>query len=226
MCGRYALFQVERLTERFSLANTLDGGTRPRYNIGPSQTEPVIIDRHDARTAETMKWGFVPKWAKDTSSVFRYKTFNARAEGIFEKAMWKNAIRYSRCLVPANGFYEWKQTDDGKQPYYIRPKDEELFAFAGVYGTWRDQEGVDWGTYSIITTTPNDQMAPIHDRMPVILRREDEALWLDPSNDDMDLLTSLMCPYPDGQLAVDEVSRDVNTVRIDEARLIMPLNSK
>ena len=225
MCGRYTLFQTEQLRERFALANGLPKGVKPRYNIGPTQMEPVIIDRNGTPSAELMKWGFVPRWAKDTNSIFRYKTFTARSEGIFDKAMWKKAIRYSRCLVPANGFYEWKTIDGGKQPYFIRPKDQELFAFAGLYGTWQDPEGVDWGTYSIITTEPNKDMRGIHNRMPVILRPEDEAIWLDSSLDDMNTIYDLTRPYPDGDLLIHEVSKDVNTIKVDEARLVLPINA-
>jgi putative SOS response-associated peptidase YedK len=226
MCGRYALFQTEKLRDRFNLANGLPAGVKPRYNIGPTQLEPIIVDRNGEPTVELMKWGFVPRWAKDTNSVFRYKTFNARSEGIFEKATWKKAIRHSRCLVPANGFYEWQTTDDGKQPYFIRPADNELFSFAGVYSSWQDADGVDWGTYSIVTTEPNEEMKSIHNRMPVILNRADEPVWLDPANDDMNVLYDLMRPYPNGKLMMDMVSKDVNTVRVDDARLVAPLNTR
>lgn len=226
MCGRYALFQVEQLRDRFQIANSLPDGVRPRYNIGPSQLEPVIVDRNGASEVLAMKWGFIPRWAKDSSSIFRYKTFNARSEGIFEKPIWKKAIRVSRCLVPANGFYEWKNVEDGKQPFFISPSDSQLFSFAGVYGKWQDQTGFEWGTYAIITTQPNQDMSPIHDRMPVILHAEDEATWLDPTMDDPDLLAGLMQPYPDNMLTISEVSRDVNTIKTDDARLITPLHAK
>ncbi|MET0980081.1 MAG: SOS response-associated peptidase [Candidatus Saccharimonadales bacterium] len=223
MCGRYALFQIEQLRERFRIANNLPGGLKARYNIGPSQLEPVVVQRNGASHIEVMKWGFIPRWAKDAKSIFRYKTFNARSEGIFEKPLWKTAIRRTRCLVPANGFYEWKDAADGKQPFYINPSDISLFSFAGLYGRWQDQTGFEWGTYSIITTQPNRDMSPIHDRMPVILQPGDEALWLDPTVDD-DLLTHLMEPYPDDRLNITEVSRDVNAIKSDDAHLITPIH--
>lgn len=226
MCGRYALFQIEQLRERFRIANNLPNGLKPRYNIGPSQLEPVIVERNGAPQVEVMKWGFVPRWAKDTNSIFRYKTFNARSEGIFDKPIWKKAIRTTRCLVPANGFYEWKDTADGKQPFFIAPSGSALFSFAGLYGRWQDSTGFEWGTYSIITTQPNKDMSPIHDRMPVILHPDDEATWLDPAVDDTDLLEHLMRPYPDHALSIAEVSRDVNTIKTDEARLITPIHAK
>jgi putative SOS response-associated peptidase YedK len=226
MCGRYALFQIEQLRERFRIANNLPDGLRPRYNIGPSQLEPVIVERDGAPYLEVMKWGFIPRWAKDAKSIFHYKTFNARSEGIFDKPIWKKAIRSSRCLVPANGFYEWKDTADGKQPFFIVPSDDALFSFAGLYGRWQDQTGFEWGTYSIITTQPNKDMSPIHDRMPVILHPDDEATWLDSTIDDTDLLDHLMQPYPDNALAISQVSRDVNTIKTDDARLITPIHAK
>ena len=220
------MFQVEQLRERFRIANHLPDGLKARYNIGPSQLEPVVVDRNGNPEILVMKWGFVPRWAKDVNSVFRYKTFNARSEGIFDKPIWKKAIRYSRCLVPANGFYEWRNVSDGKQPYFISPTDNALFSFAGVYGKWQDQTGFEWGTYSIITTEPNSDMASIHNRMPVILHPDDEATWLDSSVDDPDLLNSFMQPYPDNALTITEVSRDVNTIKTDDARLITPIHAK
>jgi putative SOS response-associated peptidase YedK len=226
MCGRYALFQIEQLRERFQVANNLPAGIKERYNIGPTQLEPIIVERSGDRRIEVMKWGFIPRWAKDATSVFRYKTFNARAEGIFEKPLWKKAVRSSRCLVPANGFYEWMNSENGKQPYFISSPDNELLSFAGVYGTWRNQSGFEWGTFSIITTKPNKDMSPIHDRMPVILDKSEESLWLDNSLDDSDLLESLMDPYPDNALSITPVSRDVNTIKTDEAHLILPLHAQ
>jgi putative SOS response-associated peptidase YedK len=226
MCGRYALFQIEQLRERFRIANNLPDGLRPRYNIGPSYLEPVIVERDGTPHVEVMKWGFIPRWAKDAKSIFRYKTFNARSEGIFDKPIWKKAIRQTRCLVPANGFYEWKDTASGKQPFFINLSGNPLFSFAGLYGRWQDSTGFEWGTYSIVTTQPNKDMSPIHDRMPVILTPEDEAVWLDSSIDDINLLAHLMQSYPDNQLDVREVSRDVNIIKTDDARLITPLHAK
>lgn len=220
------MFQIEQLRERFRIANNLPNGLKQRYNIGPSQLEPVIVSHSGEPSAEVMKWGFIPRWAKNTSSIFRYKTFNARSEGIFDKPIWKKAIRFSRCLVPANGFYEWKNQTDGKQPYFISPSDNPLFSFAGVYGIWQDQTGFEWGTYSIITTAPNKDMAPIHNRMPVILHAEDEATWLDSTVDDPELLAGLMQPYSDNMLLISEVSRDVNTIKTDDSRLITPIHAK
>jgi putative SOS response-associated peptidase YedK len=223
MCGRYALFQTEQLRERFNLVHGLPKGVKPHYNISPNQLEPVIINRDGVPTAELMKWGFVPQGAKDSNSIFRYKTFNARSESIFEKTTWSTAVRHSRCLVPANGFYEWQTTPDGKIPYYIRPQDEQLFAFAGIYSSWQDPEGVEWGTYSIVTTQSNRTMAKIDKRMPIILRPDEEAAWLDTANDDdMNALYDLMRPYSDDGLLISTVSQDVNSAKLDHPQLIVP----
>ena len=116
------------------------------------------MSRNGTPELELMKWGFIPEGAKDANSVFRYKTFNARAEGIFEKPTWKNAIRSGRCLVPANGFYEWTKTTDGKQPFFLRPNDGTLCAFAGIYSSWTDPEGVEHGMFAITTTVANQEM--------------------------------------------------------------------
>ena len=185
MSSRYTLFQIDQLRDRFSLDDSPSAGLKKRYNIAPGQTAPVIVEHNRKPKLEMMKWGFVPLNAKDANSIFRYKTYNARSESIFDKATWKDAIRSRRCLVPTNGFYEWfSATPTGKQPFFIRPKDQGLFALAGIYSSWLDPDGVEWGTYSIITTTPNKEMQTIHDRMPVILHPNDEALWLDPSISD------------------------------------------
>ncbi len=230
MCGRYTLYDLDVLPERFEADERsyakLRGDLKQRYNIAPSQSVPTVISDGNTRRIELMKWGFIPRWASDPKAAFKYKTFNARSEDIFNKPTWKTAIRHSRCLVPSNGFYEWKDAGDGKQPYLIRPSDQELFAFAGLYGTWKDPNGNDWEMYSIITTTPNAEMTDIHTRMPVILHPDDEARWLDPSNDAPEDIADMLAPYDDGTLEIFEVSRNVNTTRTDEETLVTPLNSQ
>lgn len=232
MCGRYALYDIDVLPQRFETEERqfakLRGDINPRYNIGPGQLVPAVRFDKDTgqRRIDLMKWGFIPRWADDPKAVYKYKTFNARAEDIFSKPTWKSAIRHNRCLVPANGFYEWKTVDDGKQPFYIHPSDQDLFAFAGIYNTWTDKDGNDWETYSIITTTPNTEMEPIHNRMPVILHTEDWSRWLDPSNDDPQDIADLLAPYDNGVLELFEVSREVNTIRSDNDTLVLPLNSR
>ncbi len=231
MCGRYTLYQTGELSDRFKVdqkeTEALYEDLKQRYNISPTQILPTVVEKDDKRHLELMRWGFMPVWAKKPGDVFKYKTFNARSEEIFDKATWKNAIRHSRCLVPSNGFYEWRDTPTGKQPFFIRPKDQELFAFAGLYRTWKDPaDGMEWGTYSIITTSPNQEMESIHKRMPVILKPKDETRWLEPANDSPESIADLMQPYDDGMLEIVEVSRAVNTSRTDNDTLIHPLNSQ
>ncbi len=226
MCGRYTLYQTGKIPHLFKVPEKEVAGFKERYNIAPSQLVPIILQKDGGNHVEQMKWGFMTPWMKDSKDMFKYKMFNTRAEGVFEKRSWSKAIKFQRCLVPSNGFYEWKGAKGDKQPFFIQPKDQELFAFAGVYGHWKDAEGHDWGTYSIITTEPNKEMSKVHDRMPVILQPDDTSLWLEPSLDEPDAISQLMKPYKDGMLNIVEVSRDVNSSRSDEASYIQPLNSQ
>jgi putative SOS response-associated peptidase YedK len=231
MCGRYTLYKVERLRDRYGLdSDELSEALEnlgERYNVSPSQIMPTIRrDESGDNHVEPMRWGYMPFWAKDFNEVFKYKTFNARSETMFDRRMWKEAALSRRCLVPATGFYEWKKTPSGKQPFFIHPKDQELFSFAGVWGSWKDAEGNKWHTYSIVTTEPNEEVSDIHNRMPVILSPDEEDLWADPTNTAEQDIAPLMHPYPDNMLELYEVSRDVNTSRVDEETLVMPINAK
>jgi len=226
MCGRYTLHQKTKdIAKRFNVAAPQD--IHDNFNVAPGQIMPIITQTESGRQLELMKWGLVPVWAKDPK--IGYKLINARAETMFEKPMWRNAIRKRRCLVPADGFYEWKKlTEDKKarkRPYYIHPKQTDLFAFAGIWESWHDAEGLEWKTYSIITTEPNKEMAKIHDRMPVILHKEDEPAWLDPGhNDDQSAIEPLLLPYHDDGLDLYEVSADVNSPRNNDEHLIYALD--
>lgn len=222
------LFTPAKLGKRFNIANKevkqLTQEFKPRYNAAPSQIMPVVVEPAKQRHLQLMRWGFLPSWSKDPRDTFKYSTFNTRAEDVFNKPTWKRAILSSRCLVPANGFYEWVKTPTGRQPYFIRPKNEPLFAFAGIYNVWHDSEGKGWGTYSIITTAPNKEMKKIHNRMPLILRPQQEERWLKPTNNTADSIIDILHPYSDGTLEIYEVSRDVNTAREDNPTLIEPVH--
>lgn len=215
MCGRYVVYTTDNIEDRFNVEVKDD--LAPNYNVAPGQTMPVITQDG----LELMRWGLIPRWAKDDK--IGYKMINARSETVFEKATWKGLITRKKCLIPANGFYEWQKREDGKQPYFIHPKDEELFAFAGLWETWT-HEGRDWHTYTILTTSPNKEMESIHDRMPVILHREDEAQWL--AADIPDDIQALLNPYDNNGLEMYEVSKDVNTVKINNETLIGQINSR
>lgn len=229
MCGRYTLHvKADELAERYNLAQ-FSHELHDNYNVAPGQQMPVVTaDESGERHLDLMRWGLIPFWAKDPK--IGYKLINARDDTIFDKPMWRSGILKRRCLVPADGFYEWKrQTIDGKvqkQPFYIHPKQTSIFSFAGVWETWKDVEGLEHKTYSIITTDPNKEMAAIHNRMPVILHPEDEPKWLESSRVTRSDIEPLLCPFEDGGLEYYEVSSDVNTSRMNEESLIYPLNTQ
>ncbi len=207
MCGRYALLETGELQARFDVGGEMPD-LDPRYNVAPTQTLPVVVRNSPNRVA-LMRWGLIPSWAKDASGAGRM--INARAETVAEKPSYRTALRSRRCLVPANGFFEWRRVGTSRTPYYIHMKDESLFAFAGLYDTWRDANGVAMMTYTIITTEPNALVAPIHDRMPAILHREDEDRWLDPDITDPGAVLPLLHPYPAEQMETYPVSTTVNS---------------
>lgn len=172
MCGRYTLSRIDEIQKRFGIEP--DGfALRPRYNVCPEQTMPVVLC--DGRNRlELMKWGLIPFWSKEPKSL----AINARIEGILSKPSFRKPIRYNRCLVPATGFYEWKKEAAGKVPFHICRRDGALFAFAGLHDTWKQPDGAELKTFAIVTTAPNELMAQVHNRMPVILSPEQEAEWL------------------------------------------------
>lgn len=188
----------------------------PNYNVAPTQVMPVVTQDGP----HLMRWGLIPKWAKDAK--IGYSLINARSETIFEKPLWKNLIVKQRCLIPANGFYEWQKRPDGKHPFFIHPADQVMFMFAGVWEVWR-HNGVDAHTYSILTTAPNAQMGAIHDRMPVILEKTAHDAWL--GGGEKEDIEAQLVPYADSGLDLFEVSKSVNIVKTNTGELIKPLNS-
>lgn len=229
MCGRYTLIQTGELGGRFDIDESeledLKDALKPRYNVAPEQIMPVVTKSEDERHLELMQWGYMPPWAKDIRDIYKYNTFNARSEGVFEKSIWKRSALMRRCLVPTSGFYEWRVTPDGKQPYFIHLKRQDLFAFAGIYRYWKSEAGDELGTYAILTTEASHTLSVIHNRMPVILHRTDENHWLDPETP-QGMLEELLKPYADSALDIYAVSRDVNTARIDAETLVQPINSR
>jgi putative SOS response-associated peptidase YedK len=215
MCGRYDLHDYSELTEGYTLPSDLL--IKPNYNAAPTHTMPVV--KNDRLII--MRWGLIPRWAKDEK--IGYKLFNARSESVFEKPIWKTLITKHRCLVPANGFYEWEKREDGKHPFYIHPKHDNLLMFAGIWETWQHNDK-DWLTYSILTTTPNKEMANLHDRMPVILERENYDQWL--GADRREDIEPLLQPYQDNSLEIFEVGQEVNVAKANDERLILPINSR
>lgn len=196
---------------------------KPNYNVAPTQTMPVITLGEDGKPyAQDMKWGIPRMLGKDLVK----ELINTRADKAFG-GFWRKTVMNHRCLVPATGFYEWKKTKDGKTPFFIHPKDDDLFAFAGIWSVWKSEDGHEFNTYSIMTTEPNKEMRTVHDRMPVILHKEDESSWIAPTHDDdRGVIETLLRPYEDNGLEMFEVSRDVNVVRNNYGELLAPINSQ
>ena len=210
MCGRYTLItDLGELAQRFEFDDT-DFSYDPGYNIAP--TESVLTVRNvERREAAFMRWGLIPFWAKDPKTGVRM--INARSETAAEKPAFRNALKKRRCLVLADGYYEWQKTPVGKKPYRIVLRSGEPFAMAGLWETWKDPQGNVVPSCTIITTAANDFLAHIHNRMPVILPREKEGVWLDPDVKDSASLTSILAPYSDGALDAYEISTLVNYAR-------------
>lgn len=220
MTSRYALYEIDKIRDRFNIEKGLPKGVKPHYNISPTQSVPVITNKDGINQIEFMKWGFLPVGAKDDNSIFRYKTFNARSETVFNKPTWMTAIRSRRCIVPVNGFYEWKTAANGKNPFIIQTTDQSLFGLAGVYSDWTDSGGNTHKMCAIITidSETSDDMTP--SRLPVIILPSDEATWLNPEINDMSSIYSVMQPYDLEKIKVTRVSPDVNSTKIDKPYLV------
>jgi putative SOS response-associated peptidase YedK len=217
MCGRYTLSTpAGRLAEEFQLDSTVE--IPPSYNVAPTQQVAAVIEDEEGRRLEMLRWGLVPSWADDPDIGARM--INARSETAPEKPSFRRAFRGRRCLIAADGFYEWKREDGGKQPYYFRMQDGRPFAFAGLWESW-DKGGGELLTCAILTTRPNSVAAEIHDRMPVILPHDAYNAWLDPDADKEEL-GELMIPYPGNDLETYPVSRFVNSPRNNDERCIEP----
>lgn len=224
MISRYALYDIANLSSRFHLADGLPKGVKPHYNNSPTISAPVIIHENGVNIVKLMKWGLVAKGAKDTNSVFRYKTYNIPSETIFSKHSWGQAVRERRCLVPANGFYQLNGSGK-KRAYYAQPSDASLLAFAGVYSSWQDPEGTVHGTFSIITTEAADNMPDSSIRMPIIIDPKDEGRWLDPAITDANAVYDMLRPHT-GELTVHEVSPAVHSPKPNHPQLIDHLTVK
>src|SRR5882762_4201765 len=204
MCGRYSLHANPHVVAlQFGLP--VDPTFEQLYNIAPSSQVLIVRATKDGRRlADLYRWGLIPGWAKDPSIGNRLA--NARGETIAEKPAFRTGFAHWRCLVPASGFYEWKTAGGKKYPYYIRPKGNDLFGLAGITEYWKGPEG-EIRTVCLITTAPNEHMAPIHDRMPVIIPRDSYRAWLDPMNENTEELKSLIASYPAGRMDAYPVSK-------------------
>ena len=222
MCGRFTLtIDPAHLQEAFPWA-VIPNDLIPRYNIAPSQPVAVILNTGDNALA-FYKWGLIPSWSKDPAIGDRM--INARSESLAEKPSFRNAYRRRRCLILADGFYEWKQnpSSKSKQPVYIRFYDERSFAFAGLWELWHSPDGSEIRSCTIITTQPNSLLEPIHNRMPVILPPEDYKQWLDTEDQHPDQLNKLLVPYPADEMIAFPVSKMVNSPEYDSPEIIKPI---
>ena len=227
MCGRYqSHLPPDEVARWFGTRNVVPNYPA-RYNVAP--TDPILAVRFNPRTGErsldALRWGLVPHWAKDLSMGARL--INARSETLATTPSFRDAFARRRCLIPASGFYEWRKDGKTKTPYAIVPNDAPLFAFAGLWENWRDRSAGDdapWiRTCSIVTGAPNELLAPIHDRMPVILPREAWARWLGEEPAEPQELESLLAPYPAERMRVYPISTRVNSVKNDDPSLLDPL---
>jgi len=219
MCGRYRLARKkEILAEYFDAGDDVDWA--PRYNVAPSQDVPVI--RQDAtkpiRSVSLMRWGLIPWWAKDAKAGF--KMINARAESVAEKPAFREPLQSRRCLIPADGFFEWAKEGNAKSPYCFARADDAVFAFAGLWDRWKSPDGALLHSCSIITTTANALVSGTHDRMPVILERENYDLWLDPGFTKTDPVLDFLKPLRPEAMRSWRVSTRVNSVLNDDAACI------
>ena len=232
MCGRYASSRKpEMLVEEFEVVTPVAQELRPDFNVAPTKMVYSVVNKAEGRSLSVMKWGLVPSWAKDPSIGSRM--INARLETITEKPSYKRAFASRRCILPADGYYEWYVEKEGakprKQPFFIRRTDGASLAMAAIYEYWRDPSKDEndptaiMTTASVITTSATDDVGRIHDRMPQIVERENWAAWLDPEMKDTDVALKLLTPATLGGLEAYPVSTDVNAVRNNGPHLIDPL---
>ena len=224
MCGRYTQHHsTGEVVERFAVRQMLFP-FEPRYNIAPTQTAAVVLVEKSKRILRGLRWGLVPSWADDPS--IGNRMINARSETVAQKPSFRHAFRKRRCLVPADGFFEWRKEADGtKTPIYITVQDGVLFALAGLWERWTDGQAQQIDSFTILTTEPNELLKPIHNRMPVIIKPSDESSWLDPAIEDAEALSKLISPYPADAMSVRTVSRTVNKPANDNPSCIEPIES-
>lgn len=220
MCGRFSLKSTMKAIEDEFSIEWSDIDFQPRYNIAPTQNIAAII-KDETRKLTTFRWGLIPSWVKDTA--IGNRMINARAETLLEKPSFKAPFKKRRCLIIADGFFEWKKSGQEKIPMYIYLKDGNLFTFAGIWETWRSTDGKVIHSCAIITTLPNEFMSSIHNRMPVILSKNNRYSWLDTSNQTEKRLIDLLKPYPSEAMAAYQVSKIVNSPLNDIPACIKPV---
>lgn len=223
MCGRFVqAHDAEEYALHFGAARLVDDPVSPSWNVAPTDRVYAVAVHEGRRSLGTFRWGLVP-WFADTPKVGS-RHINARAETLATKPAFRDSFTRRRCIVPADGFYEWERMEaGGKRPHFVHAADGSPLALAGLWASWRDESGKRLSTCSIVTTRPNDLVGGIHDRMPAILARADWERWLDPGFDDVNALTAMLGPAPDGSLTEYAVPSLVNDVRNNFPDLIEPL---
>jgi putative SOS response-associated peptidase YedK len=222
MCGRYTLrLQAEEIADQLELPLPEEFNWSPSFNIAPTQMVPVVIQSPE-KTLLIMRWGLIPHWMKAKPDGTADGFINARSETAAEKPAFRTAFQQKRCLIPADGFYEWKKMPDGrKQPMYFFQKDRQLFTFAGLWSAWQTPDGETLHTCAILTTEPNDLVTQVHNRMPVILPAESRDDWL--SDLPKESLQALLSPYPAQDMAAHAVSTRVNSPRFNDEQCVESL---
>jgi putative SOS response-associated peptidase YedK len=223
MCGRYRLSRRKQIIEEHFDSVSGEEDWSPRYNVAPTQPVPIIRQhpREPRRELSLVRWGLIPWWAKDSSGAARL--INARSETAATLPAFRDALKARRCLVPADGFYEWKRAGKVRHPYCFEVNVGELFAFAGLWERWKDAAGKPLETCTILTTTPNAVTSAVHDRMPVILSPDAYDLWLDPGFADVTAVTELLKPYDARAMRCYPVSARVNHVANDDLECCVPV---
>lgn len=220
MCGRFSFFTgLEEIKNLFNIVK-VNIADHKSYNIAPTQDVLVVVNYGEGNWLEMMRWGLIPVWAKDHT--IGNKMINARSETIAEKPSFKRPLAKQRCVILADGFFEWRTTDAGKVPMFIHLKSKKPMAFAGLYDRWKDKEGKTITTCTIITCEANDFMKQVHHRMPIIFGEEQWKVWLDPKVQGPDVLLPLLSQFPSDEMAAYNVSREVNSPRNNSPELIQP----
>ncbi|MBN8970248.1 MAG: SOS response-associated peptidase [Rhizobiales bacterium] len=223
MCGRYVIISApEAIRRLFDYAE--QPNFPPRYNIAPTQPVPVVVMENGARHFRLMRWGLIPAWVKDPRTFSL--VINARSETVLDKPAFRNAMRRRRCLLPADGYYEWQAQSGAKQPFFIRPLDGRPMGFAGLAETWTGPNGEEVDTVAIITTAARPEMSHLHHRVPVTIGPEDFGRWLGGNDLDAEGAATMLIAPPSGSLTWHEVTSAVNKVGNDDPRLIRPMTDE
>jgi putative SOS response-associated peptidase YedK len=227
MCGRFTLIaEPDKVKEIFDISDTSNCQWEARYNIAPTQTIATVLCHGESKEREcrSLRWGLIPSWSKDSKMAAR--TINARAETLAQKPSFRSAFKRRRCLILADGFYEWKKTETKKQPYYFQLKDKQPFAFAGLWEQWQSPEDEKITSCTIVTTEANELLQQIHNRMPVILSSSDYEKWLDPQLHQTELLKELLHPFEAEKMMMTAVSTKVNNPLHTSPECIKPEREK